>query len=300
MSRTNPIARRSERAFTLMELLISIVIIGILIGLLLVGFSKAIRGARAAAGRQDVNSLTIAIQTFKTDFGFLPPLVKDGYSTGIPDDGPPGPLHTIGSGRNTRLAPEVYSPALDDELDFLQDGTQAEDYRFSVYSLSYYLMGALGKEVDYVEGPGSRRPQRDGSFDLLARDIYPPLFDPKAGKVAFAPWDDNEDESSGRIELQDGNGVAYRYYRWEGGTRRDPTDNDLLFPNTPELVKVAKSQTELGSAGYAIVAAGGNRLFGDIPIETMQEIEDKLGKRFKSDADAEDAARADNIVEVGR
>lgn len=292
MNRFDRHSTRHARAFTLIELLVSLFIISLLIGLLVVGMRHAFAAARQAATTQDVSALKVAVQTFKNDFGFLPPLVQDGYP-GTPDT--TGPLVSVGS----RTMPNIYHLANTADREFLQDSTMVPDYRFSVYSLSYYIMGALGKSIDGVEGPGARTPKRDGSFDFLTNDTYDALFDPKAGQVTFAPWLASEDPTSGRFELQDRNGVAYRYYRWQQGT---PTvgDDERGVLNVPELVEIARDRTELGDAAFAIVAAGADGVFGDIPIETLEQIENALGKRFETEAEAEDAARKDNIVEIGR
>jgi type II secretory pathway pseudopilin PulG len=284
------------RAFTLVELLVMIIIVTVLIGLLVVGMRHAFLGARRAAGIQNVNSLKVAVQSFKNDFGFVPPLVKDGYPT-TPDT--TGPLRVAGS----RTLPNVYSFSDPAELDFLQNNPpRAGDYRFSVYSLSYYLMGTLEKDIDGVEGPGARKPKRDGAFDLLDNKTFEPYFDLKDTDIAFNAWQSNQDESSGRFELRDPNGVPYRYYRWAQGDPADPDRRGVL--NAPALVEAAKERAELGQAEFAIVAAGADKVFGDIGTgETLEQIEDALGQRFTgpdAERDAENAARADNIVEVGR
>lgn len=285
---------RRARAFTLIELLVSIFIIGILIGLLVVGMRQAFAAARRAATTQDVSALKVAVQTFKNDNGFLPPLVKDGYA-GSPDTS--GPLITVGS----RTVPNVYSIANPVDLEYLRGQSNDPKYRYSVYSLAYYIMGALDKDVDGLEGPGARTPKRDGSFDRLNNDTYDAIFAPKTGGVVFAAWLPGDDPSTGRLELQDRNGVAYRYYRWQQGTM-DPNDDERGILNVPELVEVARDKTELGNAAFAIVAAGADSVFGDIgpESETLEQIEDALGKRFETDAEAEAAARKDNIVEIGR
>ena len=303
-----------QHGFTLIELLISILIISILIGLLLVGVRHATRSARATAGLQDMNSLNIAIQTFKNDFGFLPPLVKDGYP-GTPGAGE-DPLIRVGTGRRAHFDPNVYSLSDMVDLEFLQDDPpQPADYRFSVHTLSYYIMGALGEEADYVEGPGAHEPGPDGSFIQQTNRTYEPLFDPRTGQVAQTVSDSDE----GRIELQDARGNAYRYYRWEHATpgsavydSNNPLGN-LRLPNIlgssvqfflDSSYSPAAENLELRDAGYAIVAAGGDGVFGDLPIESIESIEEAHGKSYERDeeglARAEDAAREDNIVEVGR
>lgn len=293
-----------HHGFTLIELLISILIISILIGLLLVGIRQAVSAANKTAGIQDMNSLNIAIQTFKNDWGFLPPLVKDGYP-GTPGAGQ-DPLVKVGSGRNLHYNPNVYDLSNAIDLEFLQDDSDP-DYRFSVHSLAYYIMGALGEEADYIDGPGAKEPLPNGSFNQLTNKSYDPLFDPKTGQISQT----SSDATQGRIVLQDARGNAYRYYRWEHATpstpgydANDPIAN-LRLPNifgSAQLpgVSPATENVELRNAEYAIVAAGRDGVFGDIPVESKASIEEALGKSFGSPEEAEDAARQDNIVEIGR
>lgn len=297
--------RPTRRAFTLIELLVAILVIAVLMGLLLVGFSHAIRGGKRAAETQTVASLDMAVQQFQNDFGFIPPLVKDGFS-GTPDTS--GPLLSVGNGRRV---PNVYNFGdVSGDLRYLRaEGGGDDRYRFSVYSLAYYVMGALGEDVDGVEGPGAKLPAktRDGSFDRLTNETYEPFFDARSATL------ETVDAEEGRIELRDRNGIAYRYYRWATGTT-SPNDDDRAVLNIPELVAAGAAASELGDAKYAIVAAGADGFFGQIGVEcfpdqgsiapesleTLEAIETKHGKRYRDEAEANAAARADNIVGVGR
>lgn len=70
----------SRGGFSLIELLVAIVIIGILIGLLVPGVMTAYRRTQEYAIEQELNQLSLAIEAFKTKYGFYPPDFT-GFST---------------------------------------------------------------------------------------------------------------------------------------------------------------------------------------------------------------------------
>ena len=64
---------RPRKAFTLVELLVVITIIGILAALLTVAVGAAIRWARTAAIRWELNQLSMALEEYKNKYGEYPP-----------------------------------------------------------------------------------------------------------------------------------------------------------------------------------------------------------------------------------
>jgi prepilin-type N-terminal cleavage/methylation domain-containing protein len=74
---------RRSRAFTLIELLIVIAIIGILIAAIAVAVTKALEFAKVIACRNNLKNVVQAIRTFSEDKGYLPPgrLDYDGGAT---------------------------------------------------------------------------------------------------------------------------------------------------------------------------------------------------------------------------
>ncbi len=287
---TRTTTNASRRGFTIVELSVSILVIAILIGLLLVGLGKMSRSAQQGAERANVIAMRIAIEQFKNDFGFVPPLVKDGLT--YPAGGTAGlPIDTMS---NPNVAVVYRTDDLDD-VDFLQGEVSGEeDLRFSVYSLSYYLIGVLDANIDGKDGSGFREPMRDGSFRQAGGRLTDPLFD--AAGDADRLVEVNADE--GRFELRDRNGIAYRYYRWlpiESSAATDVTD----LRRVPSLLGDPAENIALRDAEWAIVAAGPNRVFGDRATETQAELEAELG-RGKTIDQLEAEGRADNVVEVGR
>src|SRR5438128_1962284 len=69
MKHSNP----KRRGFTLIELMIVIAIIGVLVGLLSAAVVKATIVAQQARNRNDIMQLEMAVQAFKTQYGFYPP-----------------------------------------------------------------------------------------------------------------------------------------------------------------------------------------------------------------------------------
>jgi len=302
MPRAGGQSRRGARAFTIVELGVSILVVAILIALLIVGIARVSETAQAGAERQNLASLRIAIDSFEADFGFLPPMMKDGivYSTADPPR-PTGPPPLM----DDTLA--VYREDVPEDVDFLRRATASgADLRFSVYSLATYLVGAQdqpidgGLVVDGKAGPGLRTPRRDGTFQVTGGKVIDPLFDLRGQSERLAEVNAEE----GRYELRDRNGVAYRYYRWlpddtTAGVPAGKTVRDLL--NVPELVGDPAQDVSLRDARYAIVAAGPNEVFGEVLTDSRDALIRAIGRSGSgTDADLEAAGRADNIVEVGK
>ncbi len=231
---------RPTRAFTLIELLVSISVVLILAGILVVGVRYANRAAKGAVDRAMVNSLKVGVEQFRQDFGFVPPLVQD---QAIPSLSRPGitsfPINSFQDPvtNGTRRAPAAFSFGLSDSNAAMRDYLRADGYtgvgridptgddrnradrRFSVRSLAYYIVGALPRDIDGVEGPGYNAPARDGAFALdAARGAkpYTPSFDIAKYPTALAI----EDAGNGLVEIRDRGGVAVRFYRWLPGRGR--------------------------------------------------------------------------------
>ena len=81
---------RTQSGFTLIELMIVMAIIGILITLAIPSFVGALRHAREAALKEDLQTMRTAIDTYTMDKQkgpqSLDDLVQDGYIRAIPED----------------------------------------------------------------------------------------------------------------------------------------------------------------------------------------------------------------------
>ena len=222
--------------FTLVELLATISVIFLIMGIALVAYTSASRSARAAADRAAVNGLQLAVGQFKAEFGFVPPLVKD--DGGANAD---APLATV----RGRTVPLVYSLGSLDDGEALR-GRDPERLRYSILSLPYYILGALDGVIDGVDGLGFYEVRRDGTFAPSLEYETNPELDPdgsatvtpssrsqrrydaffdvgRGGVELFIDTSTRLTGSGGvltrnripfRFELRDRAGVAIRYYRW--------------------------------------------------------------------------------------
>lgn len=323
------------RGFTLVELLFSIFIVGIILSLLLVALRGARRWGQAGAEKQNVAALRMAVSAFKDRFGFIPPMIKD-QKTGT-GGGVIATYTEPTSGQPERKF-NVYDLTKELDLQFLRaDATQPtdQDKRYSEVTLPYYLAGACEVRVssdpaagpiDGVPGPGFMEPNPDGTFRLTAALKKPdptklksiagktdPMVD--LGQSSMQIYRDlSVDGAVGQptlVQLRNRKGEVYRYYRWvpdaklrtasASGSASDASYED--FYNIPIAVadwSAWKDNPQLRDARYAVVLPGADGLYGD---EDIGDIAAKLGVSTPGGADAVKAlrakARADNIVEVG-
>ncbi len=359
-------ARRSG-GFTLIEIIVSVLIISLLIGLLITGVRVAATTARDQALRATVRTLGLAVRQFESQFGYPPPLVHDGEMMSSPLPTEPGgatvpdaPVYDLGGGAGLRrpaafqgaegdLFLRGYDPSSGVRYPFdTSTGLQGvADERYSKFSLPYYVIGVLGANVDGVDGPGFNEPRRTGGFQLAnGTPRYESFFD--LGRASAVTLEGEyfdlleyreNDRSVGFIPnpgvsgqvasvvtrddqaLVDGNGRAFRYYRWEPG---DPNAGrgqaeiasvvDMNIPSvllnpvlaaqayqqatggSPVTVDPTEGNAALRSARWAIVGAGANGVFGTEEIGELREI---LNIRDADELEVRRIAREDNLVEVG-
>ncbi len=280
------------RGFTLIELLVSIAIIAILITLVSVGVSHALKTARGVSERQTMVSLNQGVQAFKQEFGFLPPLVTaddDSVPNIRPVEFNPSNAPVINSYGGTVANTKSYN-ANSVFLEGFQGGTPQsggtnmmtadwntaglfQDRRFSEYSLAYYLVGALPRGVDGVDGPGMFKPKADGTFEFATSSnsarvskvtgrAYPAFVETarnsprmltdlttSTAKDANLQYTDPDTKTVkqfvARYKLVSPGGKAYRYYRWSprkngptGVTYPDATGNLTRAEDGSDLLDV--------------------------------------------------------------
>ncbi|MEL6497714.1 MAG: prepilin-type N-terminal cleavage/methylation domain-containing protein [Planctomycetota bacterium] len=260
---------RVRSGFTLVELLATISVIFVIMGIAVVAYRTADRSARSAADRAAINGLRLAVGQFKSEFGFVPPLVKDdgGATADLP-------LATV-RGRSVPLVFSLGSPADGEAL----RGRDTDRLRYSVLSLPYYILGALDGVIDGVDGLGFYEVRRDGTFaPSLAYETNPDLDPGGAGTVTGSQRSQRRYEAffdigrggielfidtssrftgSGgvltrnripfRFELRDRAGVAIRYYRWSPDER--PLEQVFAEDGLTDLDAYADPQDSGGLEG---------------------------------------------------
>lgn len=192
-----------RRAFTLVELLVSLAVLSALIAIVFVGARAVMKNARSTADRQTLMAMRTGIEQFKQEFGFLPPLIQDEAITGFnrtwnSQSVGKFPVEVDNSSNENRIV--TFSFALANrsganiERDYLRgyvNGSEMDpnssasgygnagpnaDRRFSTYSLATYLnamgeaplvpanKGNTDKTIDGIPGPEMNAPRDDGSF----------------------------------------------------------------------------------------------------------------------------------------
>jgi prepilin-type N-terminal cleavage/methylation domain-containing protein len=263
--------KRGARAFTLVEIMISLLILSILLALLIGSVKLVTRTAKGTVDRQAVHSINMGASQFKQLFGFYVPLIRDKDpnppANGVTivfvpnsnpqrnkvnvhqanDQGPPGYLAYM---QNYNVPVNAQNPLL--------------DTRYSECSIPVYLAGELslpldpaqpsGVPIDGIQGAGFCKPNIDGTFAIPADLLHPgtgtsatkrvgATFEPlislngNAPRLVVDPFNPPGSPSFNpeHVSVVDRNGVPIRYYRWEHGSQQQPQPNPLPL-NIPLMV----------------------------------------------------------------
>jgi len=191
--------------------MVTLSIIVIVLGFLASALGRASQSARQTASQRSVEAIAAAVEQFRLEFGFLPPLVHDGqlvstnsYRPIDPATGSPsaedGPLRDVTGGVYDFQQLVVWSQSYDFDFFRRRDGNAADsialptggnwdidsawdDRRYSRYALAYYLVGILPRSVDGIAGQGMTRPLPTGGFSSVGypvgstRDRFEPTVD---------------------------------------------------------------------------------------------------------------------------
>ena len=153
---------KTRRAFTIIELLTVVGIIVVLVGLLVVAVSSASKVAQGASTRSMMGAVSRALTQFKTDMGYLPPVL------GSPTTG----ASTVFPGYLRDL---VLPPILPNAPTPLQV-TQIQNY-YSMTSMVEYLIGPGGRDEDGYGAIGIPANTTQGFKELPPAGIRSPLKD---------------------------------------------------------------------------------------------------------------------------
>ncbi|GJQ31039.1 MAG: hypothetical protein HBSAPP03_29230 [Phycisphaerae bacterium] len=248
--------RSDTRGFTLLEMLISILLIGIVMALVIGGALAVTKAARGAADRAVVGNIKTGLAQFQQEFGFAPPLVKErAVPATQPVSNGPGERRivtynlSLGADQAALRVPTL-GPTATNPL---------RDNRYSELTLAYYLAGGLEEKliasnpnsppIDGLPGPGLYAPTRDGSFAIPAdvkRGGALPSGDVsnRAGKQ-YQPFVNlgasvklvTDSADPHYVRLLDRTGVPVRYYRWMSG-REQPAGSGMFVVETPADLNV--------------------------------------------------------------
>lgn len=154
--------RRAPRAFTVVELLTVVAVIVLLVGILVVVLSASAKAAQSASTRALMGTVSNALIRFKTDMGYLPPVLGSAPS-GSSNMGTPGYL------RDLLIPQAIGGPNLPQQV-----GPQ--NY-VSITSLVDYLVGPGGRDQDGYGGVGTPLSGSLGAKEIPPAGIRSPLKD---------------------------------------------------------------------------------------------------------------------------
>lgn len=251
------------RGFTLVEMLVSLLVLFVLMGLVVGGLHLTTSMAKTAADRQAVLSLKMAVDHFKQEYGFLPPVVRDQAVAPVTPASVEGVPGSTNSEKKIAIYRQGMSPAgFDVDSKFYQSSpvrptpdNPFADNRYSERTLAYYLAGALGYRInsvspvpiDGVTGPGFYPPNPDGTFVVPAdlkgaggtrrQNRTDGVSDSLVELSKRSPTIYTDPSDATAVELRDVHGVPIRYYRWLQG---DPNNGNQIVNladyNVPPLV----------------------------------------------------------------
>ena len=248
--RSNPTvsgrARGNRPGFTLIEISLSLLILGVLMGLLFVAFRSTRRYATSVDMRGAVSATRMGVIRFNDDFGFLPPLLRDQAATDP---------RTVFQNVASELAFSTYNFSLktqdNADLAILRPPTLAApdssnpflDHRFSERSLAVYLAGVCEVPlsalqllpIDGVVGPGFFKPREDGGFDI------PPSV--RAGRLATSRRSGTTKFES-LVELKSKSLSPLWFQRENNSGSPEPRDQgvNVFDPNNERWVSLADAK----------------------------------------------------------
>lgn len=291
--------------FTLVELMVVVVIIAILMGILIVTMSGVFKSSQRAACERTMASISQALEHFKTDMSYYPPLLSvDNVGIGkTPPD------------RSVATVPESRA----NPINALRETRFGSEYSLAVYLLGAGdingrkpnnggpsdtpNVGANDDEDDGAGGPGFRSPGPDRSWGGAAgRDplqhkaskigrVYGPYLDPSQLERFMAV-----EPQTGLFKILDSWGQPVRYYmnwpvREAGAGGKSSVDRMPVELRTPGAVEkqIESSSVDLTlerqalTAPFMLVSAGKPVEFGNDGVTPVPHFGDAHQPSLGSD-----------------
>ncbi len=189
-----------RNGFTIIELLVTVAIIILLLGLLLVGLQAAARSAQVAQTKSLLSAINRALVSFKKDVGYYPPVLGPGTGQGTQPAGELGyardllvPPYAV-SGSPTNLELEEWNSFTSLPEYLLGYGPRAADG----YGIDINAAGGQVGTAAALESPalGIRHPGRDGVWGAYSTPISNSL-----ARGAFAARNTNVSNTAGNSPL---------------------------------------------------------------------------------------------------
>ncbi len=300
---------RAARGFTIIEIMVSLVVIAVLISLVTVGVRTALRQSKNTSEQFMASGLRSSVEQFKNEFGFLPPLVNDGEPLGTADGGPiiddprRNGFQQVAVRSRAFMVARTGAGAVDTNIVGPVNGysgadSSFSDKRYSKFSLPFYLMGECGARhedndavIDGVAGQGFVTPSRDGRFDPRGRK-HEAFFTPQSASLLKRQYVDplefeehdgapgsNLDGDPSSVALLGIRDRAFRYYRWENLEPLDASAELGEFMNVPKLLQdpatwadpdASSEVSEYRAGSYAIIGSGRDGVFGTEPVRVLE------------------------------
>jgi len=269
-----PSARTASGGFTLIELMVVIVIIGVLIGLIAPAIFAAVRRAREAEVRTEISQLETGISAFKTEFGGAPPsriTFPDLSGLDLTD---PTDRATATTRWNQLPRSKAIIRRFWGQFDFGRNGGGGA-------AISGTLNGAeclvffLGGVRDGANGPLVGFSKNPGTPFATGGNRVGPFYDFELGRLT-PPGDSGNPSAPEYLDPLSGQITPYIYlsgydgrgYRVKELTDFDTDSSTILFPERPTWWTLTSWYTQsIGTVAFKpnshqIISPGSDNLYG--------------------------------------
>lgn len=259
-ARKNAVRCTSKPAFTLVELLVVIGIIGVLVGMLLPAVQRARESGRRTACANNIRSAGIALRSYESGRKVLPPAIDIAPRPDLPGG--------TGHAWSSFILPQIEHNELASRIDYEKHwnapgkNNAAADQRVSIYICPSGIVSYPGKQ-DYggimgtsIVPTGSENPAGGGDFSstggLINRPLQLATFTDGLSHTLLVA------ESADRGVTLDGQVTEAGLSKWANGT--NSFSQNTSFINTPDVQNI-RSRHPGGAHG--VFADGGLRFLSE-------------------------------------